>query len=76
MEIFRGPAYVAVYLVCMSAILFHLWHGVSSAAQSFGVNSPRWTPRIVMLGRVLSVLIAGGFFLIPLYAFVLAVRIR
>ena len=76
LEIFRRPAYVAFYLVCMSVILFHLWHGVSSAAQSFGVNSPRWTPRIVMLGRVLSVLIAGGFFLIPLYAFVLAARIR
>ena len=76
LEVFQRPAYVAFYLVCMSVILFHLWHGVSSAAQSFGVNSPRWTPRIVMLGRVLAVLIAGGFFLIPLYAFVLAARIR
>ena len=67
---------MAFYLVCMSVILFHLWHGVSSAAQSFGVNSPQWTPRIVLLGRVLSVLIAGGFFIIPLYTFVLAARIR
>ena len=76
LEVFQRPAYVAFYLVCMSVILFHLWHGVSSAAQSFGVNSPPWTPRIVTLGRVLSVLIAGGFFIIPLYAFFLAVRIR
>ncbi len=76
LEVFSNPAYVAFYLVCMSVILFHLWHGVSSAAQSFGVNSPQWTPRIVTLGRVLSVLIAGGFFIIPLYTFVLAVRIR
>lgn len=76
LEVFQRPAYVAFYLVCMSVILFHLWHGVSSAAQSFGVNSPPWTPRIVTLGRVLSVLIAGGFFIIPLYAFFLTVRIR
>ena len=76
LEVFQRPAYVAFYLVCMSMILFHLWHGVSSAAQSFGVNSPQWTPRIVTLGRVLSVLIAGGFLIIPLYAFFLAVRIR
>ena len=74
LEVFSSPAYVAFYLVCMSVILFHLWHGVSSAAQSLGINSPQWTPRIVALGRVLSVLIAGGFFIIPLYTLLLAVR--
>ncbi len=75
LEVFSSPAYVAFYLVCMSVILFHLWHGVSSAAQSLGINSPQWTPRIVALGRVVSVLIAGGFFIIPIYTFLVAVRI-
>lgn len=76
LEVFSSPVYVVFYLVSMAVILFHLWHGVSSAAQSLGVNTPRWTPRLVTLGRVLSVLIAGGFFVIPIYTFLLTVRIR
>ncbi len=76
LEVFANAPYVAFYLVCMAVIFFHLWHGISSAAQSFGIDSPNWTPRIVILGRVLSVLIAGGFFIIPIYTFILAVRTR
>ena len=33
---------------------FHLWHGVSSALQSFGINSPTWTPRLQLIGRGLA----------------------
>ncbi len=67
MEVFRHPAYVAFYLACMAIIFLHLWHGLSSAAQSFGIDHPTWTPRILMLGRVLAVVIAGGFFVLPIY---------
>lgn len=72
LEIFSSPAYVVFYLVAMAIIFVHLWHGLASAAQSFGIDHPQWTPRIVIAGRVLAVLIAGGFFVLPIYTFALA----
>ena len=70
LAVFSNPGYVAFYLVAMSVIGFHLWHGISSAAQSFGLDSPRWTPRIVWTGRILTVVIAAGFALLPIFTFV------
>jgi succinate dehydrogenase / fumarate reductase cytochrome b subunit len=72
MEIFSQPGYVGFYLVCMGVIFLHLWHGLSSAAQSFGIDHPRWTPRVLIAGRVLAVVIAGGFFVLPIYTFLVA----
>jgi len=70
LAVFSDPAYVAFYLVCMSVIGFHLWHGISSAAQSFGLDSPQWTPRIVWTGRLLTAVITAGFALLPVFTFV------
>lgn len=72
LEIFSSPLYVVFYLVAMGVIFFHLWHGISSAAQSLGIDHAQWTPRIVTAGRVLAVGIAGGFFIIPIYTFLLS----
>lgn len=74
MEIFSSPAYVAFYMVSMVIIGFHLWHGVASAAQSLGIDHPRYTPKILWIGRALAVLIAGGFFILPLYTYVMGGR--
>jgi len=73
-EVFSNPVYVAFYLVAMAIILFHLWHGVSSAMQSFGVNSPTWTPRILVIGRGLAVILGLGFAILPVYTFLLGTR--
>jgi len=70
LAVFSNPGYVAFYLLCMTVIGFHLWHGISSAAQSFGLDSPRWTPRIIWSGRALTALITAGFALLPVYTFV------
>jgi succinate dehydrogenase / fumarate reductase cytochrome b subunit len=72
LEVFSSPAYVVFYLVAMALIFFHLWHGLSSAAQSLGVDQAQWTPRILVAGRVLALGIAGGFFIIPVYTFLLS----
>lgn len=71
-EIFSHPGYVAFYLVAMGVIFFHLWHGLSSAAQSLGIDHPHWTPRLLVLGRVFTVAIAGGFFVLPIATFFLS----
>jgi succinate dehydrogenase / fumarate reductase cytochrome b subunit len=72
LEIFSAPLYVIFYLLAMAVIFFHLWHGLSSAAQSLGITHTRWTPRLLVAGRVLAVLVAGGFFIIPIYTFLLS----
>ena len=71
LAVFSNPGYVAFYIVAMGVIVFHLWHGVSSAMQSFGVDSLTWTPRIQFLGRALAVLLGLGFAVLPIYTFVL-----
>lgn len=70
LAVFSSPAYVAFYLACMGVIGFHLWHGISSAAQSFGLDSPRWTPRIIWTGRLLTAVVTAGFALLPVFTFV------
>lgn len=70
MEIFSSPLTVAFYVLTMAIVGSHLWHGVSSAFQSLGAHSPRWTPRLLMAGRALAVLIAGGFVVIAIWAYV------
>jgi succinate dehydrogenase / fumarate reductase cytochrome b subunit len=72
LNIFASPGYVVFYLVAMGVIFLHLWHGLSSAAQSLGLDHPQWTSRILTGGRVLAVVIAGGFFMLPIYTFLLA----
>ncbi len=73
-EVFRNPIYVALYVACMALIGFHLWHGVASAAESLGFDHPRRTPAIVAFGKVMAIVIAGGFLIIPIFFFIVGGR--
>ena len=74
-ENFANPLMVAFYVVSMVIVGSHLWHGVSSAFQSLGADQPRWTPRVVAFGRIIAVLIAGGFIVIALWVHFAGVRL-
>ena len=74
MGVFSNPLYVGFYIVSMGVILFHLWHGVSSALQSFGISSPTWTPRIIAIGRAIAVILGLGFAILPVYTFIVGMR--
>ncbi len=65
---FRSPLMLAFYVVSMVIVGSHLWHGVSSAFQSLGADQPRWTPRVLVFGKVAAVLIAAGFIVIAFWA--------
>jgi len=67
MEAFTNPLMVAFYVVSMIVVGSHLWHGVSSAFQSLGLDNSRWTPRLLIAGRAVAVLIAGAFIVIALW---------
>jgi succinate dehydrogenase / fumarate reductase cytochrome b subunit len=73
-EIYSHPGYVAFYIVSMVLVGLHLWHGVSSAFQTVGVDARRWTPAIRLLGWVMAVVIAAGFMTIPLWIFFFGAR--
>jgi succinate dehydrogenase (or fumarate reductase) cytochrome b subunit, b558 family len=68
MENFANPLMVGFYVLSMVVVGSHLWHGFSSAFQSLGADDPRWTPRLAVAGKVVAVLVAGGFIVIVLWA--------
>ncbi|MGM0580410.1 MAG: succinate dehydrogenase cytochrome b subunit [Bacteroidota bacterium] len=61
--------YVALYVVCMVGLAFHLSHGFSSAFQTLGINHKKYTPFIKVLGIVYAILIPAAFASIPLIMF-------
>jgi len=68
-EIFSKPGYVVFYVIGMAIIGFHLWHGVSSAFQTMGADTPRFTPVMRKIGWTMAIVIAAGFISIPLWVF-------
>jgi succinate dehydrogenase / fumarate reductase cytochrome b subunit len=69
MAVFANPLMTAFYILSMLVVGSHLWHGASSALQSLGLVHARWTPRVLVAGKVFAVLIAGAFIVIAAWAF-------
>ncbi len=61
---------VALYVLCMFAEAFHLYHGFKSAFQSLGLNHSKYNGLINFIGIwVFSILIPAGFAAMPLFFF-------
>ena len=73
-EVFSRPGYVVFYVAGMAIIGFHLWHGVSSALQSLGIDRLGWSPVLRRIGWTVAVVLAVGFLSIPVYFFLLGAR--
>lgn len=58
--------YVALYVIAMIALGFHLWHGFQSAFQTMGWNHPQYTPIVKGVGKAFAVIACGLFALIPI----------
>jgi len=69
MAVFANPLMAAFYIVSMLVVGSHLWHGGASAFQSLGLVHERWTPRLLVVSKVLAVLIAGAFIVIAVWAY-------
>lgn len=61
---------VALYVLAMLVLSFHLWHGFASAFQSLGMNHPRYTPAIRAFGKVFSIVVPLLFAIIPILLFI------
>jgi succinate dehydrogenase / fumarate reductase cytochrome b subunit len=60
-ELFKIPAYNYIYLTCFALLGFHLYHAISSAFQTLGVNHRIWTPIIKKAALVYAIIIPLGF---------------
>jgi succinate dehydrogenase / fumarate reductase cytochrome b subunit len=54
-----------VYVVGMLALGLHLFHGIASSAQTFGLNGPRSFPWVERSGVALALALAAAFLVIP-----------
>ncbi len=58
--------YVALYVFCMAAVGFHLWHGFASAFQTLGLNHLKYNGLIAFVGRAFAIVVPALFALIPI----------
>jgi len=61
--------YTAFYVLAMIFLGFHLSHGFQSAFQTLGINHPKYTPAIKMIGAIYSIIIPALFAIIPIYVY-------
>jgi succinate dehydrogenase / fumarate reductase cytochrome b subunit len=58
--------YVALYVVSMLLLAFHLYHGFGSAFQTLGANHPKYNPVIKFIGVAFAIIVPALFALIPI----------
>lgn len=63
-EVFESPVYVAMYVLAMAVVGFHMWHGFGSAFESLGTRHRGGLRR---LGNAIAAIVAVGFLVVPLY---------
>jgi succinate dehydrogenase / fumarate reductase cytochrome b subunit len=66
-KLFSNPVYSVIYLVWLSALWFHLTHGVWSALQTLGINNKTWLPRVKLISNIISTIVILMFMSIPVY---------
>jgi succinate dehydrogenase (or fumarate reductase) cytochrome b subunit, b558 family len=68
-NLFTNGFYVVVYLIWITALYLHMSHGFWSMFQSMGATSNKWIPRMQLISKIFSLIIALGFATIPVYFF-------
>lgn len=68
-EVFSQWYFVAIYLVGVVSLLYHLLHGFQSAFQSLGLNHKKYTPLIKKTGIWFSIIVCALFAAMPVTMF-------
>ena len=63
----KKPVVAIIYLLSMLALGFHLYHAVWSSFQTLGATNSRFRKGMIVGGKAFSIIIAGGFFLLPVW---------
>jgi len=64
---FKKPYVLVIYLFCMVALGFHLYHAVWSSFQTLGVTNTKARRAIIVLNGLFTFVIAGTFALLPIW---------
>lgn len=67
---FDNLLYVIIYVVSMIGLMFHLYHGFSSAFQTLGLNHPKYNPLIKAVGYGIAIIIPALFAAIPIIMYI------
>ena len=68
-DAYSSASYVALYVISMLILAFHLWHGFASAFQTLGLNHPKYNPIIRFVGRAFAIIVPALFALIPIWMY-------
>lgn len=60
-QLFKIPAYNYIYLVCFTLLGLHLFHAISSAFQTLGLNHRIWTPVVKIFALIYAIVLPTGF---------------
>jgi succinate dehydrogenase / fumarate reductase cytochrome b subunit len=63
---FKMLPFVVFYIAAFIFLGFHLAHGFQSAFKTLGLEHLKWTPVIQVIGILYTVVVVGGFTIIPL----------
>jgi succinate dehydrogenase / fumarate reductase, cytochrome b subunit len=66
---FQQEWLVALYVLSMAFLGFHLSHGFSSAFQTLGLNHVKYSPAIKKIGLAFSIIVPALFASMPLYIY-------
>lgn len=66
---FTQSWYVALYIVSMLLLAFHLWHGFASAFQTLGLNHVKYNGAIHFVGKAFAIIVPLLFAVIPIWMF-------
>ncbi len=69
-ESFSQWWYVALYVISMIGLAFHLAHGFNSAFQTLGIHHKKYTPFIKKVGIAFAIIVPLLFALIPIVMFI------
>ena len=63
---FQTPYIAIIYIVAMTLLMAHLFHGLYSMVQSVGIAHPGWTPRFKLGAMLVAFVLAAAFAVIPI----------
>lgn len=63
---FKSPLYVLIYLLAFIVLGIHLYHGVASVFQTYGLNVAKYSKAIDYLALIYAIVIPVGFALVPI----------
>lgn len=66
-DLFKNNMYFLIYMFVFIILGIHLYHGVGSVFQTFGLNNEKYHKAISTLSLIYAIVIPIGFLIVPLF---------